>query len=58
MTHGRSPVPKAVTAYAALAARRGISLIQLSLGYVGSRWFAETLAGIAAIEARYPNRTA
>jgi aryl-alcohol dehydrogenase-like predicted oxidoreductase len=32
-------VAEAVTAYAALAARRGISLVQLSLGYVRSRWF-------------------
>lgn len=32
-------VAEAVSAYAALAARRGISLVQLSLGYVRSRWF-------------------
>jgi aryl-alcohol dehydrogenase (NADP+) len=32
-------VAEAVEAYAALAARRGISLIQLALGYVRSRWY-------------------
>ena len=32
-------VAEAVAAYAALAARRGISLIQLALGYVKSRWY-------------------
>ena len=74
-------VAEAVGAYAELAARRGISLIQLALGYVRSRWYLgavivgattiaqlaediagaqfeldpETLAEIAAIQARYPN---
>jgi len=32
-------VAEAVAAYAALAARRGISLVQLALGYVRSRWY-------------------
>jgi aryl-alcohol dehydrogenase-like predicted oxidoreductase len=32
-------VPEAVDAYAALAARRGMTLVQLALGYVASRWF-------------------
>jgi len=32
-------VPEAIDAYAALAKRRGISLVQLALGYVASRWF-------------------
>ena len=32
-------VSEAVAAYGALAARRGISLVQLALGYVRSRWF-------------------
>ena len=32
-------VSEAVDAYAALARRRGITLVQLSLGYVASRWF-------------------
>jgi len=32
-------VREAIEAYAALAARRGISLVQLALGYVTSRWF-------------------
>ena len=32
-------VHEAVDAYAALAARRGLTLVQLALGYVQSRWF-------------------
>lgn len=32
-------VSEAVAAYAELAARRGISLVQLALGYVKSRWY-------------------
>lgn len=32
-------VPEAIDAYAALAKRRGISLVQLALGYVDSRWY-------------------
>ena len=32
-------VHEAVDAYAALARRRGLSLVQLALGYVKSRWF-------------------
>ncbi len=32
-------VPEAVEAYAALATRRGLTLVQLALGYVASRWF-------------------
>jgi aryl-alcohol dehydrogenase-like predicted oxidoreductase len=32
-------VPEAVDAYAGLAKRRGITLVQLALGYVASRWF-------------------
>jgi aryl-alcohol dehydrogenase-like predicted oxidoreductase len=31
-------VSEAVDAYAALAERRGITLVQLALGYVASRW--------------------
>jgi aryl-alcohol dehydrogenase-like predicted oxidoreductase len=31
-------VSDAVDAYAALAKRRGITLVQLALGYVASRW--------------------
>ena len=31
-------VPEAVEAYAALAKRRGLTLVQLALGYVASRW--------------------
>ncbi|MDQ2964040.1 MAG: aldo/keto reductase [Pseudomonadota bacterium] len=74
-------VREAIRAYAELAQRRGISLVQLALGYVRSRWFlgapiigattmaqleediaaaqfvldAETLADIAAVQARFPN---
>ena len=74
-------VVEAIDAYAQLAKRRGLSLVQLALGYVRSRWFlgasiigattmaqleediagaqfeldAETLAEIAAMQARYPN---
>ncbi|MGH8712470.1 MAG: aldo/keto reductase [Casimicrobiaceae bacterium] len=47
-------VAEAVAAYAALAARRGISPVQLALGYVKSRWYlgaiiigATTLAQLA-----------
>ena len=32
-------VSEAVEAYATLAKRRGITLVQLALGYVASRWF-------------------
>ena len=32
-------VSEAVDAYAALAKRRGLTLVQLALGYVASRWF-------------------
>ena len=32
-------VPEAIEAYAALAQRRGLSLVQLALGYVRSRWY-------------------
>ena len=32
-------VSEAVDAYAALAQRRGLTLVQLALGYVASRWF-------------------
>jgi aryl-alcohol dehydrogenase (NADP+) len=36
----RKPMVRdAIDAYAALAAQRGISLVQLALGYVRSRWF-------------------
>ena len=36
----RKPVvPDAIEAYAALAKKRGITLVQLALGYVASRWF-------------------
>jgi aryl-alcohol dehydrogenase-like predicted oxidoreductase len=34
-----SIVPEAVEAYAALAKRRDVTLVQLALGYVASRWF-------------------
>ena len=36
----RKPVvPEAVEAYAKLAKQRGVTLVQLALGYVASRWF-------------------
>jgi aryl-alcohol dehydrogenase-like predicted oxidoreductase len=35
----RPMVKEAIDAYAALALRRGISLVELALGYVRSRWF-------------------
>jgi aryl-alcohol dehydrogenase-like predicted oxidoreductase len=74
-------VHEAVEAYRALARQRGLSLVELALGYVRSRWHvgativgatslaqldediaaaqieldAETLAGIADVQTRYPN---
>jgi aryl-alcohol dehydrogenase (NADP+) len=36
-------VSEAVEAYAALSRRRGLTLIELALGYVASRWFAGAL---------------
>lgn len=36
----RKPVvPEAIDAYAALAKRRGLTLVQLALGYVATRWY-------------------
>ena len=35
----KSAVPNAIDAYAALAKQHGITLVQLALGYVASRWF-------------------
>jgi len=32
-------VPEAIDAYAALAKQRNLTLVQLALGYVASRWF-------------------
>jgi aryl-alcohol dehydrogenase-like predicted oxidoreductase len=32
-------VSEAVDAYSALSQRRGLTLVQLALGYVASRWF-------------------
>ena len=67
----RKPMVRdAIDAYAALAARCGISLVQLALGYVRSRWFvsasiigattpsqlAEDVAG-GAIRTRQPKRS-
>jgi aryl-alcohol dehydrogenase (NADP+) len=77
-------VGEAIEAYAKLARDRGLTLVQLALGYVRSRWFlgasiigatsmqqlaeditaaqieldTETLNGIAAIQARFPNPAA
>jgi aryl-alcohol dehydrogenase-like predicted oxidoreductase len=44
-------VSEAVEAYAALAQRRGLSLVQLALGYVRSRWFVGAmLIGATTLE--------
>ncbi|HZP88940.1 MAG TPA: aldo/keto reductase [Burkholderiales bacterium] len=39
MRFRKEVVPEAIEAYAQLAKRRGITLVQLALGYVASRWF-------------------
>ena len=39
MRFRKAAVAEAVEAYAMLARRRGITLVQLALGYVSSRWF-------------------
>jgi aryl-alcohol dehydrogenase (NADP+) len=42
---------EAVDAYAALARQRGMSLAELALGYVRSRWFvAATIVGVTSID--------
>lgn len=44
-------VPDAVAEYAALAKRRGITLVQLALGYVASRWFlGSSIIGATSME--------
>jgi aryl-alcohol dehydrogenase (NADP+) len=44
-------VPQAVEAYATLARRRGLTLVQLALGYVASRWFlGSSLIGATSME--------
>jgi len=43
-------VSDAIEAYAALAGRRGLSLVQLALGYVASRWYlGATIIGATTI---------
>ncbi|HKB84139.1 MAG TPA: aldo/keto reductase [Burkholderiales bacterium] len=43
-------VSEAVDAYAALAQRRGLTLVQLALGYVASRWFmGATIIGATSV---------
>jgi aryl-alcohol dehydrogenase-like predicted oxidoreductase len=43
-------VHEAVDAYAALAAQRGLTLVQLALGYVRSRWFmGSTIVGATTL---------
>ena len=43
-------VSEAVDAYAALAQRRGLTLVQLALGYVASRWFmGATIIGVTSM---------
>lgn len=39
MRFRKAMVPQAIEAYAALAQERGITLVQLALGFVASRWF-------------------
>jgi aryl-alcohol dehydrogenase (NADP+) len=39
MRFRKTMVPEAIEAYATLAAQRGLTLVQLALGYVASRWF-------------------
>ncbi len=44
-------VSEAVDAYAALAQRKGLTLVQLALGYVSSRWFmGASIIGATSIE--------
>jgi aryl-alcohol dehydrogenase (NADP+) len=44
-------VPEVIDAYAALAKRRGISLVQLALGYVASRWYlGASIIGATTLE--------
>jgi aryl-alcohol dehydrogenase (NADP+) len=44
-------VSEAVDAYATLARRRGLTLVQLALGYVASRWFlGSSLIGATSME--------
>jgi len=44
-------VSEAVDAYAALARRRGVTLVQLALGYVASRWFlGASIIGATSME--------
>ncbi len=44
-------VHEAVEAYLAVAQRRGLSLVQLALGYVKSRWFVgATIVGATSVE--------
>ena len=47
----RAPmVQEAIDAYAALAARRGLTLVQLALGYVRSRWYVgATIIGATSL---------
>ena len=46
----RPYVSEAIDAYAALAKRRGLSLVELALGYVKSRWFTgATIVGATSV---------
>ena len=48
--YGKPNVVPAVTAYAALAKRHGLTLTQLALGFVGSRWFvSSTIIGASSL---------
>lgn len=47
----KAEVPNAVEAYAALARKRGITPVQLALGYVASRWFlGSSIIGATRLE--------
>ena len=47
----RPLVAEAVDAYAALAAQRGLSMVELALGFVRSRWFtAATIIGATSLD--------
>jgi len=49
--YGKPNVPAAVTAYAQLARKHGLTPTQLALGFVTSRWFAaSTIIGATTLE--------
>jgi aryl-alcohol dehydrogenase (NADP+) len=51
MRFKKPPVADAVEAYAALAKKKGMTLVQLALGYVNSRWFlGSSIIGATTME--------